>query len=43
MARLCLFYKIVNGLVAVPIPEYTHPTLTLLACDASALGSNKVN
>lgn len=24
-ARLCLFYKIVYGLVAVPLPEYIHP------------------
>ena len=23
-ARLCLFYKIVHGLVAVPLPEYIH-------------------
>jgi hypothetical protein len=23
--RLCLFYKIINGLVAVPIPDYIHP------------------
>ena len=26
MARLCLFYKIVNGLVAVPLPDYMQPT-----------------
>ena len=25
-ARLCLFYKIVYGLVAVPLPEYVQPT-----------------
>ena len=24
VARLCLFYKIVNGLVAIPLPEYIH-------------------
>lgn len=24
-ARLCIFYKIVYGLVAVPLPEYIHP------------------
>ena len=26
VARLCLFYKIVNGLVAVPLPDYMQPT-----------------
>ena len=26
VARLCLFYKIVNGLMAVPLPEYIQPT-----------------
>ena len=26
VARLCLFYKIVNGLVAVPIPDYIQPS-----------------
>ena len=26
MARLCLFYKIVNGLVAVPLHDYMQPT-----------------
>ena len=26
VARLCLFHKIVNGLVAVPLPEYIQPT-----------------
>ena len=26
MAPLCLFYKIVNGLVAVPLPDYMQPT-----------------
>ena len=26
VARLCLFYKVVNGLVAVPIPDYIQPT-----------------
>ena len=26
VARLCLFYKIVNGLVAVSLPEYIQPT-----------------
>ena len=26
MARLCLFYKIVNGLVAVLLPYYMQPT-----------------
>ena len=26
VARLCLFYKIVNGLVAVPLPVYIQPT-----------------
>ena len=26
VARLCLFYKIVNGIVAVPLPEYIQPT-----------------
>ena len=25
-ARLCLFYKIVHGLVAVPLPDYIIPT-----------------
>ena len=25
-ARFCLFYKIVNGLVAMPLPEYIQPT-----------------
>ena len=25
VARLCLFYKIVNGLVAVPLPDYIQP------------------
>ena len=25
-ARLCLFYKIIYGLVAVPLPEYVQPT-----------------
>ena len=25
-ARLCLFYKIIHGLVAVPLPDYTQPT-----------------
>ena len=25
-ARLCLFYKIVYGLVAVPVPDYIQPT-----------------
>ena len=24
-ARLCLFYKVVNGLVAVPLPDYIQP------------------
>ena len=27
VARLCLFYKIVNGLLAVPIPDYIQPSL----------------
>ena len=26
VARLCLFYKIVNGLAAVPLPDYMQPT-----------------
>ena len=26
VARPCLFYKIVNGLVVVPLPDYVHPT-----------------
>ena len=26
VARLCLFYKIVYGLVAVPLPDYMQPT-----------------
>ena len=26
VVRLCLFYKIVNGLVAVPLPDYMQPT-----------------
>ena len=26
VSRLCLFYKIVNGLVAVPLPDYMQPT-----------------
>ena len=26
VARLCLFYKIVNGLMAVPLPDYIQPT-----------------
>ena len=26
VARLCLFYKIVNGLLAVSLPEYIQPT-----------------
>ena len=26
VACLCLFYKIVNGLVAVPLPDYMQPT-----------------
>ena len=26
VARLCLFYKIINGLVAVPLPDYIQPT-----------------
>ena len=26
VARLCFFYKIVNGLVAVPLPDYMQPT-----------------
>ena len=26
MACLCLFYKVVNGLVAVPLPDYIQPT-----------------
>ena len=25
VARLCLFYKVVNGLVAVPLPDYIQP------------------
>ena len=25
-ARLCLFYKIVHGLVAVPLPDYIQPS-----------------
>ena len=27
MTRLCLFYKIVNGLVAVPLPHYIEPVV----------------
>ena len=23
-ARLCLFYKVIHGLVAVPLPDYIH-------------------
>ena len=26
VARLCLFHKIVNGLVTVPLPDYMQPT-----------------
>ena len=26
VARLCLFYKIINGLVAVPLSDYIQPT-----------------
>lgn len=26
VASLCLFYKVVNGLVAMPLPNYTQPT-----------------
>ena len=26
-ARLCLFYKVIHGLVAVPLPDYTYITL----------------
>ena len=26
VARLCLFYKIINGLVAMPLPDYIQPT-----------------
>ena len=25
-ARLCLFYKMVHGIVTVPLPDYVHPT-----------------
>ena len=25
VARLCLFYKVVNGLMAVPLPDYIQP------------------
>ena len=25
-ARLCLFFKIVHGLVALPLPDYIHPS-----------------